>query len=218
MMRNAINDVMSYQFRQWWVGCEGGWERNTRKLMQKRQHKTHSVVVRGADLHDLHAAQSLRGDQPDELQRLAWEEAAGLGPARARHERRLDGIDVVAHVYGVAPVPRALERDLGDLVDAHGLDVVHGEDVRLAIDHVRHGRAGDLPPPDANLHEILRIHVGEVRGVEVRRGVHTLVEVLLLNVGVTIDVDDADVLGGDGCQTSDGGKSNRMIPVTGCYD
>ena len=34
MMRNAINDVMSYQFRQWWVGC--GWlGKEYTQLMQK---------------------------------------------------------------------------------------------------------------------------------------------------------------------------------------
>jgi hypothetical protein len=161
---------------------------------QRHQRRDVGVVVRGTDLYDLHAAQSLLGDKPDQLQRLAGEEAAGLGPARAGHERRLDGIDVVAHVNGVAPVPRPLQRDLGDLVDAEGLDVVHGEDVRLALDHVGNGGAGDLPPPDADLYEILRVDVGQVRSVEVRRGVHPLVEVFLLNVGVTIDVDDADIL------------------------
>lgn len=52
-----------------------------------------------------------------------------------------------------------------------------------------------LPSPDADLHEVLGGHVGDVGGVEVGRGVHPLVEVRLLDVGVAVHVDDADVLG-----------------------
>jgi hypothetical protein len=38
--------------------------------------------------------------------------AAGLGPAGAGHERRLQGVDVVRQVHGVRAVPRALQRHL----------------------------------------------------------------------------------------------------------
>lgn len=51
-----------------------------------------------------------------------------------------------------------------------------------------------LPATDADLHEVLGRHIGDVGGVEVRRGVHPLVEVGFLDVGVPVDVDDADVL------------------------
>lgn len=51
-----------------------------------------------------------------------------------------------------------------------------------------------LPATDADLHQVFGGHVGDVGRVEVRRGVHPLVEVCLLDVGVAIDVDDANVL------------------------
>lgn len=51
-----------------------------------------------------------------------------------------------------------------------------------------------LPAADADLHQVFGGHVGDVGRVEVGRGVHPLVEVRLLDVGVAIDVDDADVL------------------------
>lgn len=54
----------------------------------------------------------------------------------------------------------------------------------------------NLPAADANLDEILCRDVRDVGRVEVGGGVHPLVQVLLLDVGVTVDVDDTDVLGG----------------------
>lgn len=51
-----------------------------------------------------------------------------------------------------------------------------------------------LPATDADLHEVLGRHVGDVGGVEVGCGVHPLIEVRLLDVGVAVHVDDADVL------------------------
>ena len=44
-----------------------------------------------AHLDDLHPAEALGGDEADHLQRLARQEAAGLGPPRPRHEPRLCG-------------------------------------------------------------------------------------------------------------------------------
>ncbi len=47
--------------------------------------------------------------------------------------------------------------------------------------------------------------------MEVRRGMHSFIEIFLLNVSMTIDVDDANVFGGYGCQSSDGGETNGVI-------
>lgn len=47
--------------------------------------------------------------------------------------------------------------------------------------------------------------------MEVGRGMHSFIEIFLLNVGMTIDVDDTNVFGGYGCQSSDGGETNGVI-------
>lgn len=54
--------------------------------------------------------------------------------------------------------------------------------------------------------------------MEVGRGVHPFVEILLLNVGMSIDVDDANVFGGYRCQSSDGGETDGMVSGISKYD
>src|SRR5207245_2480948 len=50
-----------------------------------------------------------------------------------------------------------------------------------------------LPPSDAELDQIARWHVGDIRRMEPGRRVHPLVEVGLLGVDVAVEVDDPQV-------------------------
>lgn len=84
---------------------------------QRHQRRDIRVIVGRADLDDFHTAQSFLGDQPDQLQGFAGQQAARFGPARARNERRFNRINVVTHVDRVATIPGALERHFGNLVD-----------------------------------------------------------------------------------------------------
>ena len=61
---------------------------------------------------------------------------------------------------------------------------------RDACDERAPRRAARLPAADADLHEVLGADVWDRGGVEVRRRVHPLVEVGLLDVGVAVEVDD----------------------------
>ena len=79
------------------------------------------------------------------------------------------------------------------LLDAHLDAVGDGHDRRAALAADLHARPRRLPAADADLHEVLRGHVGDVRGVEPRRRVHALVEVGLLRVDVAVEVDDAEL-------------------------
>ena len=47
--------------------------------------------------------------------------------------------------------------------------------------------------------------------MKVGSSMHAFVEILLLNVGMTVDMNDPDVLASDGRQTSDGRESNGMV-------
>mmetsp|Transcript_8106 Transcript_8106/g.23955 ORF Transcript_8106/g.23955 Transcript_8106/m.23955 type:complete len:220 (-) Transcript_8106:1066-1725(-) len=171
------------------------------------------MVVRRTDLNNLHSAETLLGNKADQFESLAGQQAAGLGPPGTRHERGLDAVDVITHVDGIASIPRAFQGHFGNLVDAELLDVVHGKDVGLAFDHVWNRGTGHLPAANANLHEVLWIHVGQVGRVKIRRGVHAFVEILFLNVRMAVHVDDANVFGGDRCQSSDRRESNGMIAL-----
>ena len=77
--------------------------------------------------------------------------------------------------------------------DAHLDAVGDGHDRRLALATHLDARARRLPAADADLHQVLGRDVGQVGGVEPRRGVHPLVQVGLLGVDVAVEVDDAEV-------------------------
>lgn len=47
--------------------------------------------------------------------------------------------------------------------------------------------------------------------MKVGSSMHAFVEILLLNVSMTVDMNDADVLASDGRQTSDRRESNGMV-------
>ena len=64
---------------------------------------------------------------------------------------------------------------------------------------------------DCDSSYIILTHIGQVGRMEVGCGMHSFIEIFFLNVGVTIDMDDANVFRRDRCQTSDGGESNGMI-------
>lgn len=52
-----------------------------------------------------------------------------------------------------------------------------------------------LPSTNADLYQVLGRHVGDVRGVKVRGGVHPLVQVFFLDVSVAVHMDYTDILG-----------------------
>ena len=56
-----------------------------------------------------------------------------------------------------------------------------------------------LPPSNSNLDQIFGVDVGKVGCMEVGSSMHTFVEILLLNVGMSINMNDADIFGSDGC-------------------
>ena len=171
------------------------------------------VVVGRRALDDLDAGQRAGvGDDLDELQDLARQEPARLGPAGAGHEGGVEAVDVEGQPDRVGAVPGHLERPLGGRLDAHLDAVGDGHDRRAALPADLHARPGRLPAADADLDQVLRRHVREVRGVEPRRGVHPLVEVGLLGVDVAVEVDDPEVAaarcGGDAAR---GRVADRVV-------
>ncbi len=100
----------------------------------------------------------------------------------------------------------------GRLLDAHLDAVGHGHDGGLAFAADLHARPGRLPAADTDLHEVLRRHVRDVRGVEPGRRVHALVEVGLLRVDVAVEVDDAEVPAVEVLRhTSHGREADRVV-------
>ena len=57
----------------------------------------------------------------------------------------------------------------------------------------------------------LGFDVGQVGGVEVGCGVHPFIHILFLDIGVSIDVNDTDILGGDTGNSTDGWESNTVV-------
>ena len=101
---------------------------------QSEAHKRGNigVIIRRRDFDHLHAAETLGGDEADELERFAREQTAGLGPTSARDERRFDAIDIIRQINRIAILPGALEINLADLIDAQTLKVVHRHDICLS--------------------------------------------------------------------------------------
>ena len=98
-------------------------------------------VVGRRHLDDLERRRRLRAaTRPEDLQRLARQEAAGLRPAGAGHEAAVDAVDVEGDVDRVGVLPRELERDLGGLLEAELLDVADGQDIGLALARLRRRR------------------------------------------------------------------------------
>ena len=149
--------------------------------------------------------------RPKQLQRLARQEAAGLRPAGAGHEAAIDRVDVERDVDRVGVLPGELERDLGGLLEADLLDVGDGEHVGVALARLLHAGARHLPAADAELHQIGRRHVGQVGRPVPGRGVHALVEILLLDVDVAVEMDDADALRRALRDAAHAGKADRVI-------
>jgi hypothetical protein len=167
-------------------------------------------VVGGRDLHDFHSAEPLRGNGVNHLQGLARKETAGFRRSGAGRKSRIDGVDVEREINGLAAFPGHLQCDLRSLARAVHFDVLHGEDAGAAP--LCDGGAGPVSVPTANadLHQILGmairqshvVHVAVipmrgagafVRGPKPRRRVHPLVHILLLDVDMAVDVDDADI-------------------------
>mmetsp|Transcript_34144 Transcript_34144/g.74840 ORF Transcript_34144/g.74840 Transcript_34144/m.74840 type:complete len:251 (+) Transcript_34144:175-927(+) len=169
------------------------------------------VIIRRTDFDDLHATQAFLGHEANQLEGFTGQEATGFRPPGARHKGRFDGINVIAHVDSVAPIPSSLERHFGDLINAKVLDVVHSENIGFTLNHIGNSRTGYLPPSNTDLDEILRIYVWQVGCMEIGSGMHAFVEILLLNVGMTVDMDNTNIFCSDGCQTPDGRKADRMI-------
>ena len=74
-----------------------------------------------------------------------------------------------------------------------------------------HRWSGHLPPPDPDLHQVRRRDVRDVRSVEVRGGVHAFVQVLLLDIRMSIDVDDADLFRGARGDAPDRGEPDGVV-------
>src|SRR5215211_5241442 len=100
---------------------EGPEHVHDRASAELRRH-VRDVVGRG-DLHHLHAADPLARDGPQRLQRLTGQQASRLRRARARHEARVDRVDVEGEEDRLGVLPRALERDIHGLLDPQLLDV-----------------------------------------------------------------------------------------------
>ena len=100
-----------------------------------------SMIVRRAHFDNLHATQALFRHKANQFEGFARQETTRLGPTSARHKGRFDGINIVAHVDGVTTIPGPFEGHLGDLVYPMLFNIVHGKDIRLALDHVGNSRA-----------------------------------------------------------------------------
>ena len=191
-----------------WATSEPSTSTTTRTPKQRRDV---GGVVGRRDLDHLQAAHAFRGDQAQELERLARQEAAGLGPAGAGHEAAIDGVDVEGDVDRVGVLPGQLQRDLGGLLQPHLLDVGDGQHVGVALSRLGHAVARHLPAADAELHEVGGRHVRQVGRPVPGRGVHALVQVLLLDVDVAVEMDDADALGRALGDAAHAGEADRVV-------
>jgi hypothetical protein len=90
----------------------------------------------------------------------------GSGQPVPGHERRVEAVDVEGQPDRLGAVPGHLERPLGGLLDAHLDAVGDGHDRGAALPADLDAGPGRLPAADADLHQVLRRHVGDVRGVE----------------------------------------------------
>jgi hypothetical protein len=111
---------------------------------QSHERGNVSMIVRRADFDNLHATQAFLGDKANQFEGFARQETARLRPTCAGHKGRFDGINIVAHVDGVAAIPSPFEGHLSDLIDAMLLNIIHSEDISLAFDHIGNSRAGNL--------------------------------------------------------------------------
>jgi len=91
------------------------------------------------------------------------------------------------------------------------LDVIHGKNVGFSLNHVGHCRSRHLPSANTNLHKILRLHIRQIGRMKVRSRVHAFVQVFFLYISVSIDMNNANVLGCNGGKSTNSGKANRMI-------
>src|SRR6185437_4380457 len=110
----------------------------------------------------------------------------------------------------LASLPSHFESDLGSLLGAVAVDVMHGKHTSATSLRYCSSRPVAVPAPDADLHKILWVAVRQpdvmhvtvvtvsrdgplVRGPEPGRGMHPLIHVLFLNIDMSVDMDDADV-------------------------
>ena len=82
---------------------------------------------------------------------------------------------------------------------------------RDACDERAPRRAARLPAADADLYEVLGPNVWDRGGVKVRRRVHPLVEVGLLDVGVPVEVNDPCRGRSAGCEGCGGASAARGV-------
>ena len=164
----------------------------------------------------------------DHLQSLARQEPAWLRRSSPRRETRIDRIDIEGEVNRLAAFPRHVEGDLGGLFRSVLLDVLHGEHARAAALGDRSARPVAVPAADADLHQVLRMAVRQadvmhvaviamrgdralMRGPEPGSRVHPLVHILLLDIDVAVDMDDADIAVDMRRDPADIGKAEAVV-------
>ena len=169
-------------------------------------------VVGRRDLDHLEPAQALRRDQAEELQRLARQEAAGLRPAGAGDEA---AIDANRRRRRCRPRRRPSRR-----ARARSRRSSRGPASRCRRWSARWSGAcappatparGTCQPPMPSWTRFVGRHVRQVGRPVPGRRVHALVEILLLDVDVAVEMDDADPLRRALGDAAHAGKADRMI-------
>src|SRR5262245_46458334 len=188
-------------------------------------------VIGWGDFDHLHAAQTLGGNGMNHLQGLTRQETARLRRSCPWGKTWIDRVDVVRQVNRLAAFPRHVEGDLCGLLRSMLLDVLHGEHARAApLGHCG-SRPVTVPAADADLNQVLRMAVRQanvvhvaviamggdralVRGPEPGRRVHPLIHILLLDIDVAIDMDDADIAVDMWRDAAHIGKAEAMVAAT----
>ena len=137
-------------------------------------------------------------------------------------------IDVEGQVDGLAAFPGHLEGNLRELLRAMLVEVMHGENARAAPLGNGGARPVAVPAADPDLHQVLWMAIGQadivhmavvamrgdaalMGGPEPGRRVHPLIHILLLDIDMAIDVDDADIAVDMRCDPPDIGKAEAVI-------
>src|SRR5215212_2134365 len=157
---------------------------------EQRGNLPHVVVRR--DFDQLHADQSFAGNDAQHAEDFARGEPARLRGTGAGGVSRVDAVDVEGKKDRLGASPGVLQSNLTHSIDTPAIDVGHGDDGRVPLAGHRRSGAVARPAADANLHQVGGGGVGDVRGVEERRAVHPLVVVVLGQIEMAVEVDDAD--------------------------
>ncbi len=151
------------------------------------------VVEHRVEFDDLEADQVVLGAEPaHHRHRLAHRQAAGHGRAGARHERRVEHVDVKGDVDLLAALARLRQRAFHDGVPAALFDLGHRVIAHPVVAHPFEAvrpRPGTAQP---DLDEVLRLDVSFLHRPIDGRAVRDEMRLVLAGVEVRIEVHDAE--------------------------